>query len=173
MIALDEQNPKHRQLSRLAIAQRDIGEARRAIQLISEHQAIEGSELYERLVSSAVIAYARPFIATRQYPGIAPKFRQFGDRGFQTFRDNTIAFRNKFVAHCDASEVKAQILPKGTQFRRKDGAVFTVARHGTSVSTRWFRAAGLPQFEELCSYQLERLGSEIAALSHQLFPAKA
>jgi hypothetical protein len=37
MIALDEQNRKHRAFSRLAIAQRDLGEARRAIQLISEY----------------------------------------------------------------------------------------------------------------------------------------
>ncbi|MEY2507718.1 MAG: hypothetical protein QOH01_2047 [Verrucomicrobiota bacterium] len=72
MIALDEQNPKHRGFSRLAIAQRDIGEAQRAVQLISEHGAAERSELFERLFSAAVIACARPFIATRQYPGIPP-----------------------------------------------------------------------------------------------------
>ena len=173
MIALDDQNPKHRQFSRLAIAKRDIGEAQRAIQLISDHQATEGSGLFERLVSAAVVAYARPFIATRQYPGIPRKFHRFENRGYQTFHDELIAFRNKFVAHCDASEVKTQIMPKGTQFRRADGAVFTVARHGTSVSTLWFRAAGLRPFDKLCSFQLERLAEDINALSHQLFPPKA
>jgi hypothetical protein len=173
MIALDEQNPKHRRFSRLAIAQRDIGEAQSAVQLIREHHAAEGSALYERLVSAAVVAYARPFIATRQYPGIPRKFHRFENRAYQTFHDELIAFRNKFVAHCDASEVKAQIMPKGTQFRRADGAVFTVARHGTSVSTRWFRAAGLRPFDELCAFQLERLGHEISFLSNQLFPSKA
>jgi hypothetical protein len=172
-ITLDDQNPKHRRFSRLVVAQRDIGEARRAVHLIAEHHAAEGSELYERLFSAAVIAYARPFIATRQYPGIPRKFSRFQLRSFQTFHDEMIAFRNKFVAHCDAIDVKVEILPKGTQFRRRDGAVFTVARHGTSVSTRWFRAAGLLAFEELCSYHLERLGSEVATLSNQLFPTEA
>ena len=172
MISLDEQDPKHRGFSRLAIAQRDIGEAQGAIQLIGEHNAAQGSGLYERLVSAAVVAYARPFISTRQYPGIPPKFRRFENPGYQAFHDELIAFRNKFVAHCDANEVKVQIMPKGTQFRRADGAVFTVARHGTSVSTRWFRPAGLRPFEELCSFQLDRLSREIAMLSKRLFPSK-
>jgi hypothetical protein len=173
MIALDEQNAKHRLFSRLAVAQRDMGEARRAIQLISEHHASERSELYERLFAAAVVAYARPFIVSRQYPGIPRRFGKFDNRAYQTFHDEVIAFRNKFVAHCDAGEVKVQILPKGTQFRRADGATFTVARHATSVSIRWFRAAGLQPFEELCSFQLERLGHDIAVLSNQLFPTKA
>jgi hypothetical protein len=173
MIALHEQDPKHRLFSRLAIAQRDMGEARLAIQLIREHHANEGSELYDRLFAAAVIAYARPFIAARGYPGIPRKFSKFEHRAFQTFHNELISFRNKFVAHCDAGEVKVQILPKGTQFRRRDGAIFTVARHGTGVSTRWFRAKGLLPFEELCSYQLERLGGEIAVLSNRLFPTKA
>ena len=56
MIALDEQNRKHRAFSRLAIAQRDIGEARRAIQLIREFNASEREDLYERLISAAVIS---------------------------------------------------------------------------------------------------------------------
>jgi hypothetical protein len=172
MITLDEQDPKHRLFSRLVVAQRDIGEARRAIQLISKHHAPEGGELYERLFAAAVIAYARPFIVARAYPGIPPKFQKFEDRAFQTFHDEIISFRNKFVAHCDARDVKVQILPKGTQFRRRDGAMFTVARHGTGVSTRWFRAKGLLPFEELCSYQLKRLDREVAALSNQLFPMK-
>jgi|SRR5882724_758562 len=173
MITLDEQDPKHRLFSRLAIAQRDIGEARRAIQLIGEHHAAERGELYERLFAAGVIAYARPFIMARGYPALPRKFSRFEHRAFQTFHDELISFRNKFVAHCDAGDVKVQILPKGTQFRRSDGAMFTVARHGTSVSTRWFRADGLLPFEELCAYQLERLSSEIAMLSNQLFPTKA
>jgi hypothetical protein len=123
-------------------------------------------------VAAAVVAYARPFVVARRYPGIPRKFSKFEHRAFQTFHDELIAFRNRFVAHCDAEEVKVQILPQGTQFRRHDGATFTVARHGTSVSTRWFRDKGLLPFEELCSYQLERLGHEVAALSNQLFPPR-
>ena len=170
---LDEQNPTHRLFSRLAIAQRDVGEARRAIQLIREHYATERGELYERLFAAAVVAYVRPFIVSRRYPGIPRKFSTFETRTFQTLHDEMIAFRNKFVAHCDAEEVKVQILPKGTQFRRHDGAIFTAVRHGSSVSKRWFRAEGLLAFEELCSYQLERLGHAIAELSTRLFPPKA
>ena len=173
MIALDEQNRKHRAFSRLAIAQRDIGEARRAIQLIREFNASEREDLYERLISAAVISYCRPFVATRQYPGIAPKFRRFENRAFQTFHNEMISFRNRFVAHCDTRDIKVQILPKGTQFRGKGNSVYTVARHATSVSTLWFPAKGLSPFEELCSFQLERLGDEIALLSNQLFPTES
>jgi hypothetical protein len=170
MIALDENDPKHRAFSRLAIAQRDIGEARRAIQLIKEFKARERDDLYERLVSSAVVSYCRPFVTTKQYPGIASKFRRFENQTMQAFHDEMILFRNRFIAHCDAREIKVQILPKGTEFRGKGDAVYTVARHGTSVSTRWFRSQGLAPFEELCAFQLERLGDEIASLSHRLFP---
>ncbi len=173
MIALDENDPKHRAFSRLAIAQRDIGEARRAIQLIKEFNASERDDLYERLISAAVVSYCRPFVATKQYPGIALKFHTFENRGFQAFHDEMILFRNRFVAHCDARDIKVQILPKGTQFRGKGNSLYTVAKHATSVSTRWFRSKGLPPFEELCVFQLDRLGDEIALLSNRLFPTEA
>ena len=170
MIALDDQNAKHRAFARLAIAQRDIGEARRAIQLIRKLKASERDDLFERLVSAAIISYARPFIATKLYPGISRKFAKFDNRGAKTFHNELISFRNRFVAHCDRRDVKVGILPKGTQFRGKGNAIYTVAKHATSVSTQWFRARGLSPFEELCSLQLERLGHEIDRLSNQLFP---
>lgn len=173
MIPLDEGNSKHRAFSRLAIAQRDIGEARRAIQLISEYKVSERDDLYERLISAAVISYSRPFITTKQYPGIPRKFGKFQNRACQAFHDELILFRNRFVAHCDSRDIKVQILPKGTQFHGKGNSRYTVARHGTSVSTRWFRAKGILPFNKLCSLQLERLGDEIARLSNELFPTKA
>ena len=129
--------------------------------------------MYESLFSAAVIAYSRPFIAIKQYPGIPAEFGKFENPGFQTFHDETIAFRNRFVAHCDARDIKVQILPKGIQFRSKDGSLYMVARHATSISTRWFHARGLSYFDELCAYQLERLGSEIDVRSKQLFAAGA
>jgi len=172
MIALDHANPKHRAFSRLAIAQRDIGDARRAIRLIGEVPASQRDQLYEVLLSAAAIFYSRPFVATRQYPAIPRKFTGFDNPTFQTFHDEMISARNRFIAHCDAREIKVHILAKGTQFRGSGNSVYTVAKHATAVGTRRFHPKGIPLFEAVCSFQLERLGEEIARLSNQLFPKK-
>jgi hypothetical protein len=170
MIPLDDANAKHRAFSRLAIAQRDIGAARRAICHIGELKASERDDIYEMLLTAAVIFYSRPFIATKEYPGIPARFARFDKLAFQTFHDKMISFRNRFVAHCDRRDIKVQILPKGTQFRGRGNSVYTVHRHGTGVTTRSFQSKGLPLFEAVCSFQLKRLGREIDLISHQLFP---
>src|SRR5436309_10553193 len=101
MISLDDANAKHRAFCRLAIAQRDIGAARRAIHHIGEMNASGNNDIYEMLLSVAVIFYSRPFVATKEYPGIPSKFTKFDKPAFQTFHDEMISFRNRFVAHCD------------------------------------------------------------------------
>jgi hypothetical protein len=171
MIPLDETNRKHRAFARLAIAQRDVGAAHRAVCHIEDLKPSD--EVYELLVTAAAILYSRPFVATKAYPGIPSKFARFDKPSFQTFHDEMISFRNRFVAHCDSRDVKVQILPKGTQFRRPGDSLLEVYRHGTSVSTRRFQRKGLPLFKSVCSFQLARLGKHINSLSHQLFPAPA
>jgi len=171
VIALDESNRKHCAFARLAIAQRDIGGAQRIICQIEELNP--SHDVYETLMIAATILYCRPFIGTRAYPGIPAKFARFGKPSFQALHDGMISSRNRFVAHCDRRDVKVQILPKGTQFRAPDGSILTVYRHGTSVSTSTFQRKGLPLFKSVCSFQLERLGKHINAMSHELFPTKA
>ena len=171
MIRLDDANRKHQAFSRLAIAQRDIGAAERALCQIEDLKPSD--DVYEMLMTAAAILYSRPFIATKAYPGIPAKFARFDKPAFQTFHDEMISFRNRFVAHCDSRDVKVQILPKGTQFRGPGGSFLTVFRHGTSVTTLRFQREGLPLFKSVCSFQLARLGKHINSLSHELFPTKA
>jgi hypothetical protein len=173
MIPLDEANPKHRSFARLAIAQRDIGAAQRAIGLIEPPKSPDKHDIYEMIMTAAAILYSRPFIATKAYPGIPAKFAKFGKPAFQTFHDYMVSYRNRFVAHCDKRDVKVQILPKGTQFRGPGNSTFTVHKHGTSVSTQTFQPKGLPLFKAVCAFQLTRLGKEIDLMSHQLFPPQA
>jgi hypothetical protein len=167
MIPLDEANPKHRAFARLAIAQRDIGAAHRAVCHIGELKPSD--DVYEMLVNAAAILYSRPFIATKAYPGIPAKFARFDKPTFQTFHDEMISFRNRFVAHCDSRDVKVQVLPKGTQFRGRGNSLFTVYRHGTGVTTRRFQPKGLPLFKSVCTFQLTRLGRELDLISQKLF----
>jgi hypothetical protein len=166
MIPLDEANPKHRAFSRLVIAQRDIDLAHRAISHIATLKASNMDDIYEMLITAAAILYSRPFIATKAYPRIPAKFARFDKSAFQTFHDEMVSFRNRFVAHCDTRDVKVQILPKGTQFRGSGNSVFTVHKHGTGVTTLRFQPKGLPLFKAVCSFQLARLGKEIDLRSH-------
>lgn len=171
MISLDEGNPKHRAFARLAIAQRDIGAAQRALSYIEKLNPSQ--DVYEMLITAAAIQYSRPFIATKAYRGIPGKFARFANPAFQTFHEEMILCRNQFVAHCDSRVVKVEIVPKGTEFRGRDGSLFTVYRHGTKVTTRVFRRDGLLLFKSVCAFQLERLREDINSLSHQLFPAQS
>jgi hypothetical protein len=170
MIPLDESNPKHRAFARLAIAQRDIGAAQRAIGVIEPPKSPDKYDIYEMLMIAAAILYSRPFIATRPYPGIPAKFATFDKPAFQAFHDQMISYRNRFVAHCDKRDVKVHILPKGTQFRGPGDSTLIVHKHGTGVSTLTFQPKGLPLFKAVCAFQLTRLGKEIALMSHHLFP---
>lgn len=170
MIALDESN-KHCAFARLAIAQRDIGAARRVICQIEELNP--SHDVYETLMIATTILYSRPFINTRTYPGVPAKFALFDKPSFQALHDGMIFSRNRFVAHCDRRDARVQIFPKGTQFRAPDGSILTVYRHGTSLSTSTFQRKGLPLFKSACSFQIERLGKHINTMSYALFPPKA
>jgi hypothetical protein len=173
MIPLDEAKPRHRAFSRLVIAQRDIDLAHRAISHIEKLKASNMDDICEMLITAAAIFYSRPFIATKAYPRIPAKFATFDKPAFQTFHDEMLSFRNRFVAHCDTRDVKVQILPKGTQFRGSGNSLFTVRRHGTGVTTLRFQPKGLPLFKAVCSFQLARIGEEINSESQELFRAQA
>lgn len=167
---LDPSNPKHRALSRLILARRDIDEACRVVQHVVNRISSEHDSLLEPLTCAAVIYYARPFIGSRHYPALPDKFARFDCASMKRSHDGLINFRNTCVAHRDADENRVTLVPKGGEVTWADGAgKAIVCEIGDCLDSRHMSLQSFPSFLELCQYQIDRLNAHTKSEKDRLF----
>jgi hypothetical protein len=169
-VTLNWSSPRHGQLARLILAERDFSAALRAVEHVIEHVTDPRDPLLDALECAAAICYARPFLAGRSHARISAKYERFDDDNQKTLHSFILKHRDEYAAHTnDKAHTVSIVLMKGKQAKWNTGHG-TIANHGQSVEFQTLRPEAYPLFKALCEFQLQRIGADIEKEKDELFP---
>jgi hypothetical protein len=159
---LNWDNPQHRHLGRLILAYDDIGRAAASAEHIRDTINNDRHPLFKPLMYATVICYARPFVRTKQYPGIPERYADFEDSRLLECHNALIDYRNEYVAHNDLKQRAIAIIPKGA-IVAIGNEKHTTSTHGHYISGQTIDLATYPWIIKLCTFQRKRINQEIQA----------
>ena len=164
---LDLENPKNRTYARLVLARRDITEAYRIVRYVINRIARPNDPLFDPLSCAAVIAYSRPFISTRGYPGLPKRYKSFDSAQLSALHGEIIRLRNTCVAHSDEDVNKVFLRP--AKEGGSSGGGSKAARTYGGIRSRGILLSAFPVFKDLCEHQLAELKAHIGEQEKLLF----
>jgi len=165
---------KKRELYRLALAALDVTAAENycneLIESINWKKETIPFHLTEAFSSAVVIAYARPFVKTRNpnSVGILPnKWHIFSNPNLQSTHETMLRLRDDLYAHSDAAMTPMTIIPAGVMMR-------LVGRRAPRTSWQLGRRAIPPQttilnFRNVCHDLRQRLEDAVSSAIEDLY----
>lgn len=160
-----------RQLYRLAVGRSDVNQAFSACRLMLAEVKDMGDDLYQPLLHSIVISYARPFVMTRAGSTIGPKWGRFDCAILQDTHDRLLELRHKFVAHSDPMKRTINVMPPGVPLYEGGEPQFT--KPGLIVRDVWYP---MEWFDTVSATVLDlggRLHAEVERMLHELYGNRA
>jgi hypothetical protein len=157
---LDSKDPEHRRLKRIILARHDIRAALHVAKHLIDLRILNVRDPnLDALRCALVICYTRPFIHTKQYPGIPKTYTKFPRKDLEITHLQVIDFRNNFVAHRDQACNSVVLTPLGFDGKFTTSVGFSLFNDFRPIKT-------------LCEFQFSRMGEDIrralTALSHNM-----
>lgn len=144
--------PRHRALARLAIAKRDIEQARTMAALVMDTIKTVDDPYFQALFCAMVESYSRPFAQVQNSPGLPRSFSKFSDSRFQTAHNSLLQHLCECTAHANTGWDQGA---EGEKALAGSAAVETDTNAGTPP------LSSFPLVHQLCSLQIERLRQRI------------
>ncbi len=145
-------------LYKLALARSDFAVCRKACGVLLENVQGFDHPLYFHLYSSAVIAYAKPFVQSKSGP-LPSQWKKFEHSWMLGIHDDAIRARHEVIAHNDDQVRKIWIVPPGAASPEIiEGPISGLS---FKIETYYVPGGFFSALFQLCDYQIYRLNSAI------------
>ncbi|MFL6597006.1 MAG: hypothetical protein ACJ8KF_03475 [Chthoniobacterales bacterium] len=170
-IELDRDNPRHRALARLVIANRDWSAAAEVLRYIVINVKNSYDPLYYPLTAAAVVCYARPFLGGRSHSRISRAFERFPENVKRANHERLLTYRSVVIAHANDEKHEVTLIQKGTVIDWDNGkGKGTLTEHSEMIRGPELARGTIPHFLHLVEFQLERIKAAIDRETDALFP---
>jgi hypothetical protein len=153
--------PRHHALARLAIAKRDIEQARTMAALVMDTVKTVNDPYFQALSNATVTAYSRPFLQTKTWPGLPQIFSKLTDPHLQAVHDDLVEARNGPGAQKDSDWNTDSSTPNRLAPFMEGGEAGAGQQGETVLQRRTLPLSCFPLIHQLCSLQIERLRKRI------------
>lgn len=162
---------KKLKLYKLALARSDFAASRRACELMGAHVQGHDHPLYFHLFSSAVVAYAKPFVDNKSFGSLPSEWRKFEHPWMAQVHSDAIKARHEVIAHNDASVRKMWILPPSSM----PEGIPAASAIGLSLKIEGYYVSGgfFTSLFHLCDYQIHRLNDAVDEQLSSLYEGRA
>ncbi|MCU1089834.1 hypothetical protein JAK45_19435 [Stenotrophomonas maltophilia] len=158
-------------LYKLGLARSDFAASRRACELMNVHVRGHDHPLYFHLFSSAVVAYAKPFVDNKSFGSLPNEWRKFEHGWMAQVHSDAIRARHEVIAHNDASVRKMWLLPPGSV----PEGIKAAGANGLSLKIEGYYVSGgfFASLFHLCDYQIHRLNGAVDEQLCSLYEGRA
>ncbi|HHA2904297.1 TPA: hypothetical protein ACOD92_000551 [Stenotrophomonas maltophilia] len=158
-------------LYKLGLARSDFAASRKACELMNAHVRSHDHPLYFHLFSSAVVAYAKPFVDNKSFGSLPNEWRKFEHAWMSQVHSDAIRARHEVIAHNDASVRRMWLLPPGSMPEGSKAA----GANGLSLKIEGYYASGgfFASLFHLCDYQIYRLNEAVDKQLCSLYEGRA
>lgn len=150
---MHDAEPRHRALARLAIAKRDIEQARTMAVLVMDRIKTVDDPYFQPLFCAMVESYSRPFAQVQNSPGLPHSFSKFGDAHLRAAHDSLLQHSCECTAHANAGW--------NCRSEEEGSLACTLKGIGFEPSGGTLPLNAFPLIHQLCSIQIERLRQRI------------
>jgi hypothetical protein len=114
---------RKKRLYKLIVALNNIRYAREACALLLKSVDSIWHPLYQPLLHSVAVCYAKPFVENKALGVLQSHWRKFDNPEYQKTYDDLLAIRKEIVAHSDLEKVHVMMIPLGSSFhgRKHEG----------------------------------------------------
>lgn len=153
-------------LHKLLLARSDFRVAAAACSLVKAEVKGFQDPLYFHLLTSAVVAYAKPFVQSKSGT-LSGQWSRFSDARLSTVHSKAIRARHEVIAHNDEKVRRVWIVPQSDidQPEMMKGA----SGVGIKIEGYVFGAPFFSDLADLCSFQASRISTAIEADMEALY----
>lgn len=157
-------------LYKLALARSDFLASRNACEAMDEHVRGFSNPLYYHLFTSAVIAYAKPFVNCEL--GVLPsQWAKFDEPWMREIHRDALKARHEVIVHNDAKARKMWIVPPGVA----PAGVTAVPSTGIvlKIETYYISGGFFKSLAQLCDFQIHRMNKAVDDQLHHLYDGES
>jgi len=153
----------HKDFYKLAIALKDISDAKAILELIAERSLSYMDSLYQPLSNGFVVCYSKPFLHNKPFGKLESKWKAYKTTELLNAHKEILKLRNKLAAHSDASSHTAMFFSPGTIRAGKEDSMSLLINDELefAISTKLLNIDKLEVYHSMCSNLQDRLMNEV------------
>lgn len=155
---------KRVKLISLIVSYDDMMHAEIACNILLKNEVKEEDELYQPVLTAAIVAYARPFKKSRKLIALSPEWCSWHNDVQRELHRQMIGLRDTSIAHSDSSMHTVCLLPVVSNGRRVPNLIATRVISGDLSAKRISGMLGLIR------ESMKRIDSEKIRLINELHP---